>query len=98
MPLALIATYHLAPGTEAAFLARVCRQRDDTLAREPGCRHFDVTVRRPDDEGPDVVLYEIYDDEAALAEHRTFPHFHDYKAATAAMVASLQLEVRQVLG
>jgi quinol monooxygenase YgiN len=45
-------------------------------AKEPGCRQFDVSVSQDDQNS--FIFYEVYDDEAALAEHRQTPHFLKY--------------------
>lgn len=72
-----------------AFLARVRQQRDDCLKHEPGCRHFDVLVsdKRPNQ----VLLYEIYDDQDAVAKHRTYDHYKSFKAKTDPMVVSVDV-------
>lgn len=45
---------------------------------EPGCHQFDVTASK--DDASRLVLYEVYDDEAALADHREQQHFKDFFA------------------
>ncbi len=55
------------------FLARVQRQARDSLDNEPGCRRFDVSVSRKQRER--ILLYEIYDNADAFAEHLASPHF-----------------------
>lgn len=72
----------------AAFIKRICQQRDDCLVNEPGCKYFDVLEAG---DGETVMLYEVYADEAALEKHRTYPHYADYKATTEPMVRSLDL-------
>jgi quinol monooxygenase YgiN len=44
--------------------------------KEPGCHQFDVSVSQDDENS--FIFYEVYDDEAALAEHRQTPHFRNY--------------------
>jgi (4S)-4-hydroxy-5-phosphonooxypentane-2,3-dione isomerase len=53
--------------------------------KEPCCREFNVLVmpNRPNH----VFLFEVYDNEAALAAHRNTDHFKKYAATTANMVA-----------
>ena len=85
---AILPVFTLKAGQREAFLARVRQQRDDCLAKEPGCLHFDILH----EEGQDTVsLYEIYTDAEALATHRTFPHYADFKAATDPMVEALTI-------
>ena len=44
---------------------------------EPGCRQFDVTLDR---EQPNrVVLYEVYEDEAAFEVHLQMPHLATFR-------------------
>jgi (4S)-4-hydroxy-5-phosphonooxypentane-2,3-dione isomerase len=52
---------------------------------EPGCREFNVLVvnNRPNH----VFLFEVYDNEAALAAHRETDHFKKFFATTGNMIA-----------
>lgn len=55
-----------------------------SVAREPGCRQFDVCVdpqRRSS-----VFLYELYDSRAAFDEHLASEHFRAFDAATRPMI------------
>jgi len=45
---------------------------------EPGCRQFDVLVDPKD--RTRVMLYEVYEDEAAFQAHQQTPHFKRYIA------------------
>jgi quinol monooxygenase YgiN len=56
-----------------------------SVAREPGCRQFDVTVDR---EGLRVLLYEVYDDEAAFEAHLQTPHLEAFRAGIEPLVVS----------
>ncbi len=81
---AIIVTFRIADGALAAFLELVCANAAASLADEPGCQRFDVLT---DPKVPDaVVLYEIYDDEAAFQQHMTMPHFKVFDAEVAPMV------------
>lgn len=74
-----IKTEHI-PAFEAAILENARAARET----EPGCRQFDV-CRDPND--PSLfVLYEMYDDEAAIAAHRKTPHYTHMNAITATWV------------
>jgi len=65
----------------AAFHARVVRQAQDSLEKEPGCSVFDVWT---DSERPnEVFLYEIYDDRAAFDAHLASEHFKAFDAEVA---------------
>lgn len=64
----------------ADFLTALREARSSALADEPGCLQFDIG-RDVDD--PDVFhLYEVYRDEAALAQHRSAPHFERWRQAS----------------
>lgn len=53
--------------------------------KEPGCRQFDVLFEA--DNPLHVLLYEVYDDAAALAAHRETPHFKAYWETSGPMIA-----------
>ncbi|MBT52531.1 MAG: autoinducer 2-degrading protein LsrG [Mameliella sp.] len=52
--------------------------------KEPGCIAFDV-YRDPD--ALVVILHEVFDDEAALAFHKTTDHFQRFVAGLPALVS-----------
>lgn len=81
----ILVDFHCKPGTGAQFLDLVTVNAAASVRDEPGCYRFDVLTERGGD--PDtVVLYEIYQDEAAFEEHLKTPHFATFKAATAEIV------------
>ena len=59
--------------------------------KEPGCRQFDVLVDPKD--RTKVMLYEIYDDEAAFEAHQQTPHFKKYLAEAVPLLASRERQV-----
>lgn len=61
-----------------------------SVANEPGCRRFDVLV--PRDGANRVVLYEIYDDEAAFQAHLETPHLKAFRDAIVPLVADRHVE------
>jgi quinol monooxygenase YgiN len=66
MPLRLVITINAAPGKGAEF-AEAFKGRCAEVASEPGCLQFEVFRSAVD---PDkLVLLELWEDEAALAEH-----------------------------
>jgi (4S)-4-hydroxy-5-phosphonooxypentane-2,3-dione isomerase len=97
--LALTASFRVKPGHLDAFVRRVLQQRADCLAFEPGCSQFDVTVPAGggDADGPDVVLYEVYADAAALEAHRRHAHYLAFKADTAGWIETSQSVVRVIV-
>jgi quinol monooxygenase YgiN len=58
---------------------------------EPGCRQFDVLVDPKD--RTRIMLYEIYNDEAAFEAHQQTPHFKKYLAEAVPMLASRERSV-----
>lgn len=88
-------TFILNPGARAAFLPLMMRNARQSLALEPGCRRFDVCAD-PDD--PDrFFLYELYDDAAAFADHKSRPHYRDFSEATASLVADKQVATHTLI-
>jgi (4S)-4-hydroxy-5-phosphonooxypentane-2,3-dione isomerase len=62
----------LNPGT-VDVLAELAKMRPLVQANEPGCKCYQVSRSRENDRI--VVLYEQYDDHAALDFHLETPHF-----------------------
>ena len=83
-PVALVISIRALPGRREDFLAGISRNAAHALREEPGCWRFDV-VGDPGD--PDAFwVYEVFADEAALAEHRRSPHFLTWQQEKAALV------------
>lgn len=59
--------------------------------KEPGCREFDVLVDPKDT--TKVMLYEVYNDEAAFEAHQQTPHFKKYVAEAVPLLASRERQV-----
>lgn len=83
-PYILLVDFTIHDGKMDLFLEEVVRNANASVRGEPGCRRFDVL--RPEGAGDRVLLYEIYDDEAAFEAHRGTPHFHAFDAAAAPLV------------
>lgn len=82
---AVVVEFFVAPGSAERFAALLKENAETSLRVEPGCRRFDVWT---DASAPTrFFLYELYDDAAAFEAHLTAPHFQDFAAATAEMVA-----------
>jgi (4S)-4-hydroxy-5-phosphonooxypentane-2,3-dione isomerase len=62
---AIVATYEIAQEKIATFLPMLLAHRDRCLRDEPGTLRFDVL--RPE---TNLMLYEVYVDEAAFQAHR----------------------------
>ena len=78
MSRALIVEFRVRPERVDDFAATIAHNARTSAAEEPGCRQFDV-CRDPDDPGL-FFLYEIYDDDAAIAAHLAAPHFLAFDA------------------
>lgn len=61
-------------------------------AAERGCRQFDVVENTSDP--TEFVLYEVYDDEVALALHEGTTHFHRWQEAEAEVTVVTETVVR----
>ena len=63
--------------------------------KEPGCREFNVLVlaNRPNH----VFLFEVYDNEGALAAHRETPHFKKFFATAGNLVADRNVRGMSVI-
>ncbi|CAH2402657.1 putative quinol monooxygenase [Mesorhizobium escarrei] len=76
--------FRLKPGARDSFRKLVDANATASARNEAGCRRFDVTEARGE---PDrVVLYEIYDSEAAFDEHCRTAHFDEFNTQSAPLV------------
>ena len=89
--LVILVRFQVAEGERERFLERVTQNAATSIDREPGCRRFDVLT---DEEGRtnEVVLYEIYDDDAAFDAHLQAPHFIEFRDAVKDIVVSSVIE------
>ena len=94
---ALVVEIRIHPGQRDAFLARLRQHRENVVAHEPGCERFDILLPAEDD-GDACILYELYSDEKAFDDHNTASYFQEYRADTAAMVASRRRIVCRPVG
>ncbi|RWQ46601.1 putative quinol monooxygenase [Mesorhizobium sp.] len=76
--------FRLKPGARDSFRKLVDANATASVCNEVGCRRFDVTEARGE---PDrLVLYEIYDSEAAFDEHCRTAHFDEFNTQSAPLV------------
>jgi len=80
----IIVDFRLKPGTRARFRELMDANAIASVQGEPGCQRFDVL--EPEGEDDHIVLYEIYDNRAALDFHIATPHYKEFDRASAAMV------------
>jgi quinol monooxygenase YgiN len=83
-PFVIIVDFRLKPGTQPAFRKLVDANARASATREPGCRRFDVV--EPRGEADRILLYEIYDDVAAIDAHLKTAHYAEFDAASALLV------------
>ncbi len=68
------------------FMSMLLENAKAARETEPGCRQFDVLVDPKD--RTRVMLYEVYEDEAAFETHQQTPHFKRYLAEGIPLLAS----------
>ncbi len=90
---ALVVSFTLKPGNRGAFLRLVRENASASVRDEPGCYRFDVLTS---DHADQVLLYEIYADEAAFADHLATPHFKSFDDASRDLVAAKTAESYRV--
>lgn len=87
----VLAQFEVKPGKLAEMVKVAKLDAKASVANEPGCRRFDVLV--PRDGGERVVLYEIYDDEAAFQAHLETPHLKQFRESIEPLVADRQVDI-----
>ena len=83
---AIIVDFVLVPGKRSEFRRLVDRNARISSKAERGCRHFDVLESR--EEADRVLLYEVYEDEAAFEAHVQSPHFDEFDRESAPLVTN----------
>jgi (4S)-4-hydroxy-5-phosphonooxypentane-2,3-dione isomerase len=68
------------------FMPLLLENARATRETESGCRAFDVLVDPKD--RTRIMLYEVYDDEAAFDAHQKTPHFQKYLAEAIPLLQS----------
>ena len=88
-PFVIIAEFEVKADKLERFLELARTDASQSVAVEPGCQQFDVTLDR---EQPNrVVLYEVYDDEAAFDAHLKTPHLAAFRAGIESLIVSRQV-------
>jgi len=80
MALVVLATWRAQP-EHVERVAELLGRLSPPSREEPGCRHYQAQVAP--DEPATFLIYEVYDDEAALAAHRASDHFQQLAAGQA---------------
>lgn len=73
------------PENVDAFMSKL-RENAAAARAEPGCRTFDVCIDPAD--RTHLMLYEVYDDEAAFQQHQQRDAFKKYLAEAVPLLAS----------
>lgn len=85
--LVILVEFKLDPDNLPRFLELVRANAKTSLAVEPGCRRFDVALEQGAG-GPTVLLYEIYDNDAAFQAHLKLEHVTTFLAVARTLVKS----------
>ncbi|MEO8543249.1 MAG: putative quinol monooxygenase [Betaproteobacteria bacterium] len=86
---ALVVTFRIKPAHVAAFDTAITDNARASRETEPGCHQFDV-CRDPQD--PQLFfLYELYEDDTAIAAHMQSAHFKSMDSITASWIDSKQV-------
>ena len=86
MAYVVVVDLKLAPEHRADFMPLMLANAAASLAKESGCRQFDICVSVQDPNS--VLLYEVYDSAAAFQTHLESPHFLRFNESSAAMVTN----------
>jgi quinol monooxygenase YgiN len=82
-PFVIVAEFEVRPERLERFLELAKVDAGQSVAKEPGCRQFDVTLDRAANR---VLLYEVYDDEAAFDAHLEMPHLEAFRTGIEPLV------------
>jgi (4S)-4-hydroxy-5-phosphonooxypentane-2,3-dione isomerase len=82
--LAVLVAFSIRPEASETFQRLVMDNAATSLAKEPGCRQFDVLVPEHAPAGQ-FILYEIYADAQAFDAHLSSDHYREFDQAAAPM-------------
>ena len=92
--IALFVTLDVRPALRQRLVAAITAQAAASLECEPGCVQFDVCIDTADPNR--VLLYEVYEDEAAFDAHGKTPHFAAWRAVADECVEHLERTVTTI--
>jgi quinol monooxygenase YgiN len=84
----IVAEFEIKPDAIDAFVAAAIADASASVANEAGCRQFDVT--RSNEHPNRILLYEVYDSEAAFDAHLQTPHLAMFREQIEPLVLSRQ--------
>jgi (4S)-4-hydroxy-5-phosphonooxypentane-2,3-dione isomerase len=79
-----VVEYDIVPGQVDNYLA-AAKENAAATVKEPGCRAFNILVSQKDPNH--VLLFEAYDNAAAVEAHRETEHFKKYAGIIKEMIA-----------
>ncbi len=82
---AVLVEFRLKPGMRPAFRRLVDANARASARNEEACRRFDVL--EPESQADCILLYELYDDQAAFQAHLTSDHYRSFAEASANLCA-----------
>jgi quinol monooxygenase YgiN len=85
--LAIVGTIEVAPGTRDQVASLLMAHRARCLKDEPGTLQFEVLLPREDDAR--VLIYELYQDDAAFDVHRKAPSIAQWREETTGMIVKV---------
>ena len=86
---AIIVEFDLLEGSFDLFHQEAMKNAGASKNEEPGCQVFDVLI--PNREKNRIVLYDVYDSEAAFQEHLMTRHFKDFSNRVSGLVRDRKL-------
>jgi autoinducer 2-degrading protein len=89
--IAIIVDFVAEPGQGDAVRELLKTQAANSLEHEPGCRYFDLCGDPEDSER--FMLYELYDDEAAVEAHRSTDYYAVFREKIDPLLKSRDLRV-----
>ena len=91
----IVATLETHEGSLEDLLALTREHAMRCLEREPGCLYFDIMVSR--ERRNQILLYEIYKDQAALDSHLTSDHMEQFRKDRSPFFKSAQASTGDLL-
>jgi (4S)-4-hydroxy-5-phosphonooxypentane-2,3-dione isomerase len=86
--LAIVATIDITPGQREKFMPLLMAHKARCLKDESGTLHFEVLVPRDNDSK--VLIYEVYQNDAAFDVHFNGPSILQLREEAAGMIVNLQ--------
>jgi (4S)-4-hydroxy-5-phosphonooxypentane-2,3-dione isomerase len=86
----LVVNIRIKPESVDRFM-KLLADNASAARKEPGCKQFEV-LQDPKDKAK-IMLYEVYDDEAAFETHQQTAHFKKYVADAVPLLASRERQV-----